>query len=177
MKSWDEISQDKRLLKQKVDVDPINRNRFSGEGWLVLNPKKVSEAAKVIFGSHEQGGIMEHISVSFPNRNPTWDEMCIAKDVFWPEEEECYELHPKRSEYINIHPHCLHIWRKKPPKQIEAIPIPVIEAEIELLNIALQFNQGDSDSAKFRSALKETLDWYYSPSYKERLAQCLKYMK
>lgn len=111
MKTWDEIERDKRLLKEKVQADPINRERFSGSGWIVFNPKRVSESARVIFGSNENG--WEHVSVSFARRDPTWEEMCVAKDVFWRDDEECVQFHPKKSQYINISSHCLHIWRHK----------------------------------------------------------------
>ena len=53
----------------------------------------------------------EHLSVSMPSRDPSWEQMCIMKDIFWEDEEECVQFHPKKSEYINCHPHCLHIWR------------------------------------------------------------------
>ena len=111
MKTWDEIELDKRLLKERVQADPINRERFSGSGWIVFNPKRVSESARVIFGSNENG--WEHVSVSFARRDPTWEEMCVAKDVFWRDDEECVQFHPKKSQYINISSHCLHIWRHK----------------------------------------------------------------
>ena len=112
MRTWDEISADRRLMKgSRFDVDPINRERFSGSGWLITNPKRISEAASVIWGSNEDG--WEHVSVAFPNRCPTWDEMCIAKDVFWREDEACYQIHPAKAVYINIHNYCLHIWRPK----------------------------------------------------------------
>lgn len=53
----------------------------------------------------------EHLSVSLRNRCPTWGEMCLMKSKFFKEEEACVQYHPKKSEYVNLHPHCLHIWR------------------------------------------------------------------
>lgn len=111
MRTIEEITGNKKLMGLKYDVDPVNRERFSGSGYIVFNPKRISEAAKVIFGSNENG--WEHVSVSFPRRCPTWDEMCAAKDIFWQAEECCVEYHPPKSEYINIHDYCLHIWRPK----------------------------------------------------------------
>jgi hypothetical protein len=64
-------------------------------------------------------GKWEHVSVSLPNRTPTWTEMCFIKDVFWGEEEVVFQLHPAKSRYVNIHPFVLHLWRHKrcdPPK-------------------------------------------------------------
>ena len=53
----------------------------------------------------------EHVSVSTKNRCPTWKEMCAIKDLFWDEEDVVVQYHPKRSDYINIHKYCLHLWR------------------------------------------------------------------
>lgn len=116
MRTWDEISQDGRLLKEKFDVDPVNRERFFGQGWIKLRGHRICDAAGVVFGSSENG--WEHISVSFPNRCPTWDEMCVAKDIFWREDEACIQVHPAREVYINVHKYCLHIWRPKDGKLI-----------------------------------------------------------
>jgi len=53
----------------------------------------------------------EHVSVSLEYRCPTWEEMCFVKDLFWMPEEAVFQLHPPASEYVNHHPHCLHLWR------------------------------------------------------------------
>lgn len=62
----------------------------------------------------------EHLSVSMPNKTPSWDQMCMMKDIFWEEEEACVQYHPRKEDYVNNHKHCLHIW--KPTE--EALPIP-----------------------------------------------------
>lgn len=53
----------------------------------------------------------EHLSVSMPSRTPTWDQMCMMKDIFWNEDEACVEYHPRKEDYVNMHKHCLHIWK------------------------------------------------------------------
>jgi hypothetical protein len=54
----------------------------------------------------------EHVSVSVAgNRPPNWQEMCWVKDQFWGDEETVLQFHPKKSEYVNCHPNCLHLWR------------------------------------------------------------------
>lgn len=69
------------------------------------------------------GGGWEHVSVSLGRRCPTWDEMCMIKDIFWGEEECVVQFHPPHSEYVNLHPYCLHLWKKSgevfetPPKE------------------------------------------------------------
>lgn len=53
----------------------------------------------------------EHVSASRMDRCPTWDEMCQVKDLFWDAEDCVIQYHPPKSEYINNHPYCLHLWR------------------------------------------------------------------
>ena len=55
----------------------------------------------------------EHVSVSLPNRPPNWQEMCYAKSLFWEDEECVIQFHPPRSRYVNNHPYCLHLWKKR----------------------------------------------------------------
>lgn len=69
-------------------------------------------------GAAETG--WEHVSISTERRAPNWQEMCFVKDLFWMEEECVMQLHPPRSEYVNNHTHCLHLWR--PVKR--DIPLP-----------------------------------------------------
>ena len=62
----------------------------------------------------------EHLSVSFDDMLPDWNYMQEMKEMFWKDDEECFQLHPKKENYINNHEYCLHIWR--PLEQ--QIPIP-----------------------------------------------------
>jgi len=56
-------------------------------------------------------GEWEHVSVSLPCRTPNWAEMCFVKNLFWEDEEAVMQLHPPKSDYVNCHPNCLHLWR------------------------------------------------------------------
>lgn len=42
---------------------------------------------------------------------PTWNDMCELKDMFFGEEEEVYQIHTKKYEYVNIQSNCLHLWK------------------------------------------------------------------
>lgn len=53
----------------------------------------------------------EHVSVSTRRRCPNWIEMSFVKYLFWSEDECVIQFHPPRSEYVNNHPNCLHLWR------------------------------------------------------------------
>lgn len=71
------------------------------------------------------GGGWEHASISIVNKKrcPTWEEMCMFKDVFWAEDEAVMQFHPPKSKYVNTHKYCLHLW--KPIEQ--KIPAPPVE--------------------------------------------------
>lgn len=84
----------------------------------LLNDEFVAKRGGVFFmqalsviASVEDG--WEHVSVSLGNRCPTWDEMCFVKNLFWDEEDIAIQFHPAKSEYVNLHPYALHLWRKE----------------------------------------------------------------
>jgi hypothetical protein len=54
----------------------------------------------------------EHVSVSLPSRTPTWDEMCYIKQIFWGDDECVVQYHPPKTEYVNNHETCLHLWKQ-----------------------------------------------------------------
>lgn len=55
----------------------------------------------------------QHVSVSLTNRCPNWDEMSHIKELFFDDEDTVVQFHPKKSEYKNLHPYCLHLWMHK----------------------------------------------------------------
>lgn len=61
-----------------------------------------------------QGCKWDHVSVTRCDMaTPTWDEMCLVKDLFWSEDETVVQFHPRKSSYINCHPSCLHLWKRQ----------------------------------------------------------------
>ena len=78
-----------------VSGETMNIIASSGEGW-------------------------DHVSVSFQHRCPTWDEMKNVKEEFFEEDEVAIMIHPKKEDYVNFHPNCLHWWRPL----YEEIPMP-----------------------------------------------------
>lgn len=49
--------------------------------------------------------------------------MAFVKAMFWGPEACVIEYHPPASRYIDVHKHCLHLWR---PIGVE-IPMPPLE--------------------------------------------------
>lgn len=58
----------------------------------------------------KDGEFWIHLSVSRPDRLPSWDELKKVKNEFLGEDVEAYQVLPKKKDYVNAHPHCLHLW-------------------------------------------------------------------
>ena len=110
MRNLEELLRMPRLMIQNVGAD-------GGFGRMYLDRKKPSKSAVVVFST---GGGWDHVSVSWSNRCPTWEEMCEVKKTFFYPEEVCVEYHPAESEYVNNFPYCLHLWRYQQP----GMPMP-----------------------------------------------------
>ena len=68
------------------------------------------------------GAGWEHVSVTLnKKRCPTWQEMCLVKDMFWDSEDVVIQYHAAKSEHVNNHNYCLHLWRPI-DKKIECPP-------------------------------------------------------
>jgi hypothetical protein len=64
----------------------------------------------------------EHVSVSVYDRTPTWEEMCFVKNLFWDENDVVVQFHPAKSDYVNMHKYCLHLWRKAGTNNFTEMP-------------------------------------------------------
>lgn len=110
MRQIDEILKTRNLQIKAIDRDmPM----IGGSYYDSISGKWLNFIFSVQMG-------WEHLSVSTPSKTPSWDQMCVMKEIFFDDEEECFEYHPKKSEYVNIHQHCLHIWRPRVEDRIDA---------------------------------------------------------
>ena len=66
----------------------------------------------------------EHVSIRAcrgdRSRTPSWKEMAYVKRLCWDGEDVVIQYHPRESEYVNCHPHVLHLWRSR----TQPIPTP-----------------------------------------------------
>lgn len=83
------------FIPSPVDGKPLKVLAASGDGW-------------------------EHVSVSRQKRCPSWPEMDAVKRLFFRDDEVCMQLHVATSDYISVHPYCLHLWRPI----VDQIPLP-----------------------------------------------------
>lgn len=110
MKTINELKNTNRLYVSKEAAD-------GGQAIAYLSSNKKNIPAAIVFSN---GGGWDHVSASYYNRVPTWEEMCEIKNMFFHPEEVCVQYHPSESEYVNTFKYCLHIWRK----QDDSIPAP-----------------------------------------------------
>jgi hypothetical protein len=62
----------------------------------------------------------DHVSVSLPNRCPSYPEMDFIKRRFFKDDEVAMQLHVAVKDHISLHPYALHLWR---PHDL-SIPLP-----------------------------------------------------
>lgn len=105
-----------RLRAGPLQSSPADGNNGA---FLLLGPCR--QELKLIASDNDG---WEHVSISLKNRCPNWQEMCFVKDLFWDAEDTVIQYHPPKSDYVNCHPYCLHLFRPigielpRPPKEL-----------------------------------------------------------
>lgn len=106
----------------RLTPHPMYASKYGDDYGFFEIPGPCGQALKVIVSNAipAEGIQWEHVSVSLRNRCPNWQEMHHIKQIFWGDDEAVMQLHPPKKDYVNCHPHCLHLWR---PVHVE-IPMP-----------------------------------------------------
>jgi hypothetical protein len=96
----------KILIESKIEGDTNNV-----PGKYLINSKYGK-----LFVIASNGYNWEHVSVSRQLNNgkskiPSWDTMCYVKNLFFKMNETVVQFHPKISEYVDINPNVLHLWK------------------------------------------------------------------
>lgn len=105
---------DPKLIQGRVKSGPFGSDDSIGlnGAFFVFGP--CGEELKIIASDASAGQAVdgwEHVSVSTRRRCPNWREMCFVKNLFFKSTETVVQFHPPEDDYINNHPHCLHLWR------------------------------------------------------------------
>lgn len=77
------------------------------------------------------GKLWGHLSISAPKRLPTWTELRWCKEYFLGDRRAIQVL-PPRAEYVNIHPHVLHLYAA-----LEHEPLPDFRGQDSTGRIAI----------------------------------------
>lgn len=110
MRSLKEINSIKNIAITNMSFD-------GGSGYFLNGSLK---GATIIWS---YAGGWEHVSVCPEGRTPTWDEMCMIKELFWKDDEAVIQIHPPKLDYVNNMENCLHLWRPI-EKYVGELPLP-----------------------------------------------------
>lgn len=90
---------------QRVAGSPFNSPISSA--W-----KKIGDDVAVLVSESVEADdrIWLHVSVSRPTRLPSWSDLRRVKDAFIGKDRKAIQVLPAQSEYVNIHPHVLHLF-------------------------------------------------------------------
>lgn len=98
MKPVDEIVNNRRISNAVIGADGFS-----------CDVRIIGYAASLIVS---WGAGWEHASISpYNNVIPTWDDMCLLKDLIWRDDEAVIQIHPAKAEYVNNMKNALHLWR------------------------------------------------------------------
>lgn len=67
----------------------------------------------LVFVSRSDAGW--HLSISHPDRYPTWDEIKQARYQLVPHDVTMAMILPPPGEYVNLHENCFHLWQIEDP--------------------------------------------------------------
>ena len=98
MRDIEEIKKDPHLRNIELGIDG-GRADIHIDGW----------DGSVIW-SGDAG--WDHVSVSPYKKRiiPSWDAMCMLKDIFFKDDEAAIQIHPSKDMYVDNLPNCLHLW-------------------------------------------------------------------
>lgn len=95
----------------RIKTGTLKSTDAIGNNGVFFIPNRIARSAVPLRVVASDGLDWDHVSVSLPTRCPTWEEMCFIKAMFWDDEDGVMQLHPPRSQWVNNHSFCLHLWR------------------------------------------------------------------
>jgi hypothetical protein len=70
----------------------------------------LATVASIDFVGHTQ--IWLHISASYKNCIPSYEDLCCVKKIFIGDDNDAYHAFPRKSRHVNFHPYTLHLWHR-----------------------------------------------------------------
>jgi len=95
--------------KYRIKTGRLGSSESFGNNGYFQIPTKPGASPLAVIAS--DGGYWEHVSVSYPHKTPSWDDMCFIKQLFWDADDVVIQFHPAEKDYVNHHKYCLHLWR------------------------------------------------------------------
>jgi len=88
----------------KVPNQPGILAAIGGECWAA----RVADGILSVIYSVDSG--RRHASIAHTSRYPTWDEIKEVRYSFFPDDCMVAMPLPPRSDYVNLHPNCFHLY-------------------------------------------------------------------
>jgi hypothetical protein len=60
-------------------------------------------------------GPLLHVSLSYHDHDPPWDDIKAVRAAFYPATVDVMMMLPRAEDYVNLHPHCFHLWQTPQP--------------------------------------------------------------
>ena len=89
---------------RKIGISSSQRSEF-----LIPTVTEIATISAINFRDDD----FEHVLLNPKNRLPTYEEMANLKDIFWDQNEVTMQVHPAKSQYVNIEKYALHLWRHR----------------------------------------------------------------
>jgi hypothetical protein len=94
--------------------------RVLGAAWHLLPPHPLvpgdaferADGLKVIVSARIERDAKTwlHVSCSRRDRLPSWEDLRDVRESFVPDDKVALQVLPPPEEYVNLHPHVLHLW-------------------------------------------------------------------
>lgn len=55
-------------------------------------------------------GLLLHVSCSYADRLPTWDDLKLLRAAFYPDDQDVMQVLPRSDQYVNVHAYTLHLY-------------------------------------------------------------------
>ena len=111
----------KEKPNEYLEMCRIKKGRLGSDSSIGNNGAfQINRAGRLyyVIASDQEG--WDHVSISSDKRTPSWETMCWIKDQFFEKDEVVLQYHVAEKDHVNIHEHCLHLWRN----QNEEVKLP-----------------------------------------------------
>jgi hypothetical protein len=100
-----------RSLKGRLLPKNWEQHQYGPAGFWYAAPGGM-DVIESVGDPHEDGSEWLHISASYPDRVPSWEDLRFLKSALVGPDADAIIVFPKQREYVNIHPNVLHLWSR-----------------------------------------------------------------
>ena len=97
------------FLRQQVKMNEATRKAIvQMRGW------RHAPTNLLVTGSvnlTDRFGYLLHLSLSYPDHDPSWDEIKMIRYAFYPEDVDVMMVLPRVAHYVNVHEHCYQMYQ------------------------------------------------------------------